>query len=252
MLKISIILILCLFVNTKFLKPVLECGTGKKDLKNHKVLDNNNEKACIDFCYENFPGLPYSAVNDDTCYCLSLKEYKSITKGKKSDCNIKCKKKDSEFCGGIDAYAISPVYTCYKINNDPTLVRHLILIDSKNMSIERCKKACLNYNSILDRFAISDGNKCHCSVVTFDIMEDEVEYTLCNKNCPGNNEQVCGGEGVYNTYTKSMTDRLSCESKFEIYDDMVKNKKYHKPAIWRSFLEQCAEVHNFEYELPPE
>ncbi|KAJ3377931.1 hypothetical protein HDU92_007801 [Lobulomyces angularis] len=182
--------VLFLFVDTKFLMPVFECGVGKKDFKNQKVLDNNNEQACIDFCRENFPGVPYTATNGDNCYCLSNKEYKSITKGNKSECNIKCKNKDSEFCGGENAYAISYVYDCYKVNDDPNLFRHLVLIDSKSMSVERCKKACTDFIIKMDQFAISDGNKCYCSVYRFGVREDAVEHTLCNKDCPGNDEQI--------------------------------------------------------------
>ncbi|KAJ3215953.1 hypothetical protein HK099_006118, partial [Clydaea vesicula] len=222
-----------LFADTKFLMPVFECGVGKKDFKNQKVLDNNNEQACIDFCRENFPGVPYTATNCDNCYCLSNKEYKSITKGNKSECNIKCKKKDSEFCGGENAYAISYVYNCYKVNDDPNLFRHL---------------ACTDFIVKMDQFALSDGNKCYCSVYRFGVREDAVEHTLCYKDCTGIDEQICGGKDTYSTYTEKMDDKLHCAYNFEEYDRILANKKYHKPGVWRGTLEGCAKRHNFEYE----
>ncbi|KAJ3381218.1 hypothetical protein HDU92_005508 [Lobulomyces angularis] len=58
------------------------------------------------------------------------------------------------------------------------------------MSVEHCRKACIDFNVILDKFPISDGNKCYCSVLSFGAIVGVVDHTLCNKDCPGNDEQV--------------------------------------------------------------
>ncbi|KAJ3206980.1 hypothetical protein HK099_000373, partial [Clydaea vesicula] len=119
--------------------------------------DDNNENACLDFCKANFLGRPYAATNGDNCFCLSYKEYIDVEKGDKSKCNIKCKKKDSEFCGGNDAHSISPVCSCYKNVDDSRAGGRLILTDDKNMSIERCINACYNYSNVIRHFAIVGG-----------------------------------------------------------------------------------------------
>ncbi|KAJ3384878.1 hypothetical protein HDU92_003351 [Lobulomyces angularis] len=208
-----IYLTLLLLISNKYLKLVYKCGITKKD--------DNNENACLDFCKANFLGRPYAATNGDNCFCLSYKEYIDVEKGDKSKCNIKCKKKDSEFCGGNDAHSISPVCSCYKNVDDSRAGGRLILTDDKNMSIERCG---------------------------FGSNDKEVNYELCD-----NLLQVMMSkyvvEKIHTTHINTLLMTLSFA---DMYGDLY--RKYNKPGtkhdVWIGTLKGCAERHGIEFDFP--
>jgi hypothetical protein len=99
---------------------------------------------------------------------------------------------------GVNADSSDVTPTCPDSDDrEARLFPKLIYLGDKN-SLHFCERLCAeeNYNFI----GVENGDECRCGndLPPFDKLADQAQ---CNKECPGNKNQICGGHLRMNVYS---------------------------------------------------
>ena len=161
------------------------------------LVSGNTVEKCQAACTNG--GFPYAGVEfGSQCFCGS-----SIANSpsESTQCTMTCPGNSAETCGGSNAiqiYSVQPTWInlgCYSdATNSRTLSKSLNIAGN---TIEKCQAGCSDAGY---KYAgMEFGSQCFCGN-TIDNSGAPIAQTTCNKACPGNGAETCGGPNALSLY----------------------------------------------------